>query len=146
MTTWPAENFLLESRSAARLYREYAAPLPVIDYHNHLPAAQIAADHRFADLTEIWLDGDHYKWRAMRACGIDESLITGPADPAERFRAWAACLPRLIGSPLYQWSHSELATTFGFAKQLGPETAAEAWTFCNAKLATAGFKIGRAHV
>lgn len=150
MTMWPSENFLLESKSAVRLYHEFAADLPVIDYHNHLSPALIASNHRFADMTEIWLDGDHYKWRAMRACGVSEEFITGNISHKERFHTWAKTVPKLIGSPLYQWTHMELANTFDFTPLFNADTAEAAWNHGNEQLRTDDFTtqtlLNRAHV
>ena len=102
------DDFLLQSEMARRLYHGHASDLPILDYHNHLPPAEIAEDKRFATLSEIWLKGDHYKWRAMRALGVDENLITGTATDEEKFMAWAACLPKTLRNPLFHWSHLEL--------------------------------------
>ncbi|MBN1475691.1 glucuronate isomerase [Candidatus Sumerlaeota bacterium] len=129
------EDFLLESERARRLYHGFARDLPIIDYHTHLPPEQIAADHRFGDMAEIWLAEDHYKWRAMRANGVGEHLITGDASPWERFEAWAATVPRLLGNSLHHWAHLELARIFGIDRLLGPDTAREIWEECNARLA-----------
>lgn len=134
------QDFLLESETARWLYHDVAARQPIFDYHCHLPPAQIAADHRFANLTEIWLHGDHYKWRAMRACGVPEPLITGQASDREKFDAWAAVVPRTLRNPLYHWTHLELRDPFGLTGLLlGPDTAEEVWQRCNARLAEPGF-------
>ena len=104
-------DFLLESEPARRLYHDYAAGMPIYDYHSHLPAEQIAEDRRFENITQIWLYDDHYKWRAMRACGVRESLVSGKLERAgdyERFEAWAEVVPQTICNPLYHWSHLEL--------------------------------------
>jgi glucuronate isomerase len=103
-----SEDFLLQSATARTLYHEFAAGMPIFDYHCHLPVEEIAADKRFANLTDIWLKGDHYKWRAMRADGVPERLITGDAPDPEKFRAWAATVPRTLRNPLYHWAHLEL--------------------------------------
>ena len=102
------DDFLLRSETARRLYHETAAGLPIYDYHCHLPPEDIARNRRFENLHEIWLEGDHYKWRAMRASGIDEAHITGNADPYEKFLAWARTVPKTMRNPLYQWTHLEL--------------------------------------
>ena len=128
------DNFLLHSDPAQRLYHEFAAAEPIFDYHNHLPPAEIATDHTFADLSEIWLGGDHYKWRAMRANGVPERLLTGDADPEEKFHAWAATVPHTLRNPLYHWTHLELKRTFGIEVSLNADTAAEIWKAANAQL------------
>lgn len=107
------ENFLLQNEVAKRLYHDHARSLPIIDYHCHLPPADIASDRRFANLTEAWLEGDHYKWRAMRAFGIDENLITGNAEAGEKFKAWSRVVPHTVRNPLYHWTHLELSGYFG---------------------------------
>ena len=111
-------DWLLSTPLARRLYHERAAPQPIVDYHNHLPPEQVAADHRFDDLHAAWLAGDHYKWRAMRLHGVDERLITGDATPREKFRAYAHTVPYTLRNPLYHWSHLELARYFGIADLL----------------------------
>jgi glucuronate isomerase len=133
-------DFLLETKTAIELYREFAAPQPIIDYHCHLPPDQIADNHRFRTLTEIWLEGDHYKWRAMRTDGVPESLVTGDASAWEKFRAWAATVPHTLRNPLYHWTHLELAVPFGIrGTLLGPDTAREVYDRCNAALASDRF-------
>jgi len=117
------ENFMLNSKSAERLYHEYAASMPIIDYHNHLPPAEIAGDFNFSNLTRIWLKGDHYKWRAMRANGIDEKYITGEASDYEKFEKWAATVPFTLRNPLYHWTHLELQRYFGINELLSPSSA-----------------------
>ncbi len=134
------ENFLLDSPPARRLYHDYAAPLPIIDYHCHLPPDQVAADHRFANLTQIWLYGDHYKWRALRSNGVPERFVTGDASDWEKFLKWAETVPRTLRNPLYHWTHLELNRPFGINDRLlGPDTAQGIWDECNAKLATPEF-------
>ncbi|MDR0600027.1 MAG: glucuronate isomerase [Treponema sp.] len=127
------ENFLLETETARELYRAAAAN-PIFDYHCHLPPGQIAENRRFNTLTEAWLEGDHYKWRALRAMGFDESLITGGADPYEKFLAWARTVEELIGNPLYHWTHLELRRFFGIETPLSGKTAREIWERANALL------------
>lgn len=130
------EDFLLETDAARRLYHEYAAGLPIIDYHCHLPPAQIAADHRFRNIADIWLGGDHYKWRLMRANGVPERYCTGDATDWEKFEKWAETVPCTLRNPLYHWTHLELARYFGITNPLlGPNTAREIWEACNARLA-----------
>ena len=134
------ENFLLNSDFAVRLYHEYAAGMPIIDFHCHLSPKQIAEDTRFENLTQIWLAGDHYKWRAMRAAGVDEWFITGDASDWEKFEKWAAVVPKTLRNPLYHWTHLELNRPFGINDRLlGPDTAKSIWDECNAKLQTPEF-------
>jgi glucuronate isomerase len=134
------DDFLLQNRAAVRLYHEYAESLPILDFHCHLPPRQIADDHRFANLAEIWLHGDHYKWRAMRANGVPERFCTGDASDWEKFLAWSRTVPKTIGNPLYHWTHLELKRPFGISDRLlGPETAQGIWDQCNALLASEGF-------
>lgn len=125
------KNFFLQSPTAQKLYHEYAAQLPIIDYHNHLPVQQIAHNHQFKDITEIWLKGDHYKWRAMRSNGINENRITGTTTNEEKFNAWAATVPYTMRNPLYLWSHLELQRYFGITDLLSPANAAEVYAHCN---------------
>ena len=128
------DDFLLHNEPARDLYHRHAASQPIIDYHNHLSPKQIADNHEFADLTELWLSGDHYKWRAMRANGISERLITGDAAPEEKFNAWAATVPYTLRNPLYHWTHLELAREFGIDRPLNAETATGIWREANAQL------------
>ena len=107
------ENFLLHSEAARYLYHEHAARLPIIDYHNHLSPQEIAADKQFENITQIWLYGDHYKWRAMRANGVPEHYITGTASDWEKFEKWVATVPYTMRNPLYHWTHLELKRYFG---------------------------------
>ena len=102
------EDFLLHSDTAKMLYHRYAENMPIVDYHCHINPGEILEDKRYASITEVWLGGDHYKWRAMRFCGVPEYYITGGANPAEKFQKWAETVPRLIGNPLYHWTHLEL--------------------------------------
>ena len=118
MKPFLSEDFLLESQSAKTLYHEFAAPMPIFDYHCHLPVQEIAENKKFDNLTAIWLNGDHYKWRAMRANGIDERFITGDASDREKFLAWAATVPRTLRNPLYHWTHLELKDPFGITDVL----------------------------
>jgi len=134
------ENFLLQNDAAVRLYHDYAKDLPIIDYHCHLPPQQVAEDHRFRNLAEIWLAGDHYKWRLLRANGVPERLITGDASDWEKLLAWAETVPKTLRNPIYHWTHMELKRPFGISDRLlGPDTAKGIWDECNAKLATAEF-------
>jgi glucuronate isomerase len=136
------EDFLLQTETARNLYHEYAEKMPIYDYHCHLPADQIAADHRFENLTQAWLYGDHYKWRAMRANGTAEKYITGNADDYEKFEKWAQTVPYCIRNPLYHWTHLELKHPFGIKdKVLGPETAKEIYETCSEMLRTPEFSV-----
>lgn len=139
MPAYLHDDFLLSTPSARRLYHEVAAPLPIIDYHSHLPPDDVANDRRFANLHELWLEGDHYKWRAMRANGIDEALITGAADPFDKFMAYAATMPRTLRNPLHHWSHLELRRAFGIQEVLNESTARGIWDAANEKLASPEF-------
>ena len=130
------EDFLLGSKTARRLYREYAAGEPILDYHCHLPPSDVARNRQFADLFEIWLEGDHYKWRAMRANGVDEQFCTGSASPEEKFRAWARTVPYTLRNPLYHWTHLELKRYFGIDELLNEASAGRVWEQANALLAT----------
>jgi glucuronate isomerase len=139
MTRFLSEDFLLESPVAADLYHQYAAGLPVIDYHCHLSPELMAADHRFGSITEIWLDGDHYKWRAMRANGVAERYCTGDASAWEKFEAWARTVPDTLRSPLYHWTHMELRRPFGIDELLAPSSARRIFDRCNERLQEDGF-------
>ena len=135
MTVFLSENFLLQSDAAVQLYHEYAHTMPIIDYHCHLPPKDVAEDRRFSNITQIWLAGDHYKWRAMRAAGVDEQFITGNAADWEKFEKWAQTAPKTLRNPLYHWTHLELRRPFGIANRLlSPETAKSIWNDTNAKL------------
>jgi len=128
------QDFLLETPQAQMLYHEYAKKMPVIDYHCHINPKDIAENRKFKNLTEIWLEGDHYKWRAMRANGIEESFITGEKSDAEKFEKWAETVPNTLRNPLYHWTHLELKTPFGISSLLSPKTSSEIYDACNAKL------------
>lgn len=128
------QNFLLESKTAKKLYRSFAEKMPVIDYHCHLPVQQIADDINFENLTQIWLYGDHYKWRAMRANGIDESYITGNKSDYEKFEKWAETVPYTLRNPLYHWTHLELQRYFGIKEILNPKSAKKIYNKCSKKL------------
>lgn len=132
-------NFLLHNDYARHLYHDHAEKMPIIDYHCHLSPAMIADDHRFRSITELWLAGDHYKWRALRANGVDERFITGDASDWEKFEAWASTVPYTLRNPLYHWTHLELRTAFGISKRLCPETAREIYDECNRLLQQDGF-------
>lgn len=134
------EDFLLETPQARRLYHEHAAAQPIIDYHCHLPPAEIREDKRWSDISALWLGGDHYKWRAMRTAGVGERFCTGDATPWEKFAQYAGTMPQLLRNPLYHWSHLELARYFGIDDRLlGPSTAREIFDRCNEMLAQPGF-------
>jgi glucuronate isomerase len=128
------DDFLLGNEPARELYHLHAAAQPIIDYHNHLPPAQIAANHEFGDLAELWLSGDHYKWRALRANGVSERFITGDASPEEKFKAWAVTVPYTLRNPLYHWTHLELTRDFGINQLLNSESATGIWHEANAQL------------
>lgn len=129
------KNFLLQTETAQKLYHEHAAKMPIIDYHCHLIPKMVADDHRFKSLTEIWLGGDHYKWRAMRSNGVDERFCTGSdTTDWEKFEKWAETVPYTFRNPLYHWTHLELKTAFGIDKILNPQTAREIYDECNDKL------------
>ena len=128
------DDFLLETKMAQTLYHNYAEKMKIIDYHCHIDAKEIAEDKRFDNITQIWLGGDHYKWRLMRANGVDERYITGDAPDREKFQKWAQTLPKAIGNPLYHWSHLELQRYFGYQGVLNEDTAEEVWNLCNTVL------------
>ena len=134
MSTFLDDDFLLESEVASDLYHRVAAPLPIIDYHCHLSPQLMADDHRFRSITEIWLDGDHYKWRAMRSNGVPERYCTGDASDWEKFEAWARTVPHTVRNPLYHWTHMELRRPFGVDDLLSPATATSVFDRCNARL------------
>jgi len=117
------DDFLLQSKTARRLYHDYAEGQPILDFHSHLSAADIASDRRFQNLFEIWLEGDHYKWRAMRASGIAEAYCSGAASPYEKFLAWARTVPFTLRNPLYHWTHLELKRYFGINDLLSEASA-----------------------
>lgn len=140
MSSFLTEDFLLLNKPAKELYHNFAKDNPIIDYHCHLNPEDISSNKQFKNLTEIWLKGDHYKWRAMRSLGVDESLITGNASDYDKFLAWAKCVPKTIGNPLYHWTHLELRRPFGITDRvLNPETAKSIWDEANAKLTTSNF-------
>jgi glucuronate isomerase len=128
------DDFLLQSEAARRLYHDYAADQPILDYHSHLPAVEVASDRRFRDLFEIWLEGDHYKWRAMRANGIAERYCTGDATPYEKYLAWASTVPFTLRNPLYHWTHLELKRYFGISELLSENNAKKVWDRANSLL------------
>src|SRR6478736_409530 len=129
------EDFLLTTKTARRLYRQFAEDQPILDYHCHLPPRDVAENRRFRNLFEIWLEGDHYKWRAMRANGVDERYCTGDAKPYEKFAAWARTVPYTLRNPLYHWTHLELVRYFGIQQLLNEETACDIWQRASDRLA-----------
>src|SRR4051812_8508285 len=133
------DDFLLGTATARRLYHEFAEPEPILDYHCHLSPRDIAENRQFKNLFEIWLNGDHYKWRAMRANGVPERYCTGDASDWEKFEAWAKTVPYTLRNPLYHWTHLELRFPFGVQKLLNGETAREIYDDCNKQLATDSF-------
>lgn len=135
------EHFLLHSKTAQQLYHDYAKNMPIIDYHCHLPQQQIAENKQFENLTQIWLYGDHYKWRAMRTNGADEKYCTGNASDYEKFEKWAETVPYTLRNPLYHWTHLELQRYFGIDKVLTPDTAKAIYEECTAKLQTPDYGV-----
>lgn len=136
---WPRKNFLLESRTARELYFGQAASCPVVDFHNHLSAADLASEKKYSDIGELWVQGDPYKHRAMRIAGVDERLISGEASSREKFDAWCAVFPLLAGNPLQHWSAMELARYFGVKELPSAGNAEELWERCNAFLGEGGY-------
>ena len=134
MKAFMDKDFLLSTETAQKLFHEYAEDMPIVDYHCHINPREIAEDRKFDNITQVWLGGDHYKWRLMRSNGIDEYYITGGASDREKFHKWAETLEKAIGNPLYHWSHLELQRYFGYTGHLSGETAEEVWNLCNAKL------------
>lgn len=128
------KDFLLETETAQKLYHEYAAKMPILDYHCHINPQEIAEDRKFENITQVWLGADHYKWRQMRSNGVEEKYITGDATDREKFQKWAETLEMAIGNPLYHWSHLELKRYFGYDGYLNGETAEEVWNLCNEQL------------
>lgn len=141
MAAFMDQEFLLESEVASDLYHRFAEPLPILDYHCHLSPALMARDHRFRSITEAWLEGDHYKWRAMRADGVPERCCTGDASDWEKFEAWARTVPHTLRNPLYHWTHLELRRPFGISERLSPSTARTIYDRCNALLSTPDFSV-----
>ncbi len=135
------ENFLLHSKPAQQLYHDYAKSMPIIDYHNHLPPDQIATDMNFENLTQAWLYGDHYKWRAMRTNGVDEKYCTGNAGDWEKFQQWAAAVPYTVRNPLYHWTHLEMQRYFDEHDILNADTAKKIYDECSAKLQSKEYSV-----
>ena len=134
MKAFMDKDFLLETETAKKLYHDFAAQVPTIDYHCHINPKEIAENRKFDNITQVWLGGDHYKWRFMRSCGIEEKYITGDASDYEKFCKWAECVGKAIGNPLFHWSHLELQRYFGYNGYLNKNTADEVWNLCNEKL------------
>lgn len=141
MKAFMDQDFLLKTETAKKLYHDYAAKMPVLDYHCHINPREIAEDRQFETITQVWLGGDHYKWRFMRSCGVDEFYITGGASDKEKFMKWAECVGKAIGNPLYHWSHLELQRYFGYNGALNSKTAEEVWEICNKKLADKSMSV-----
>ncbi len=135
------ENFLLQTETAKELYHNHAVDMPIFDYHCHINPQEIADDKQFENITQIWLYGDHYKWRAMRTNGVDEKYCTGDASDWEKFEKWAETVPFTLRNPLFHWTHLELKKFFGIDKILSPATAKEIWDECNAKLQTPEYSV-----
>lgn len=135
------QDFLLTTPTAQKLFHEHAAKMPIIDYHCHVSPQEIYEDRRFENITQVWLGGDHYKWRVMRSNGVEEKYITGDAPDREKFQKFAEALPMAIGNPMYHWCHLELKTYFGYTGTLNGDTAEEVWNLCNAKLAEPGMSV-----
>jgi len=143
MKAFMDRDFLLSTDTARYLYRNYAdmKRIPILDYHCHINPGEIYEDRQFENLAQVWLGGDHYKWRQMRTNGVDEKYITGDAPDREKFQKWAETLPKLIGNPLYHWSHLELRFYFGYEGNLNGDTAQEVWDLCNEKLQSPEFSV-----
>ncbi len=135
------DEFLLSTRAARRLFHEHAEGMPILDFHCHLPVRQIAENHRFRSITEAWLAGDHYKWRAMRARGVPEKLVTGDSEDRDKFLAWAQTVPSTVGNPLFHWTHLELKRYFGIDGTLSGDNGAEVYERCTAMLAREDFRV-----
>jgi glucuronate isomerase len=141
MTKFMTENFLLSNPTAISLFHEYARDLPIIDYHCHIQQHEVVQNKQFANLTQVWLYGDHYKWRAMRSCGVEEKYITGNASDYEKYLAWAKIMPNLIGNPLYHWTHLELQRYFDIYDILNEDNAPKIWEIANKKLMSGSLNV-----
>jgi glucuronate isomerase len=135
------KDFLLSNETAQKLYVDNAADTPILDYHCHINSQEIYEDRQFENITQVWLGGDHYKWRFMRSCGVDERYITGDAPDKEKFIKWAECVGKAIGNPLFHWSHLELQKYFDYHGVLNKKTAEEVWELCNKKLADPSMSV-----
>lgn len=135
------QHFLLETNTAIKLYEEFAKPMPIIDYHNHLPPNEMAADKNFDNITQVWLNGDHYKWRAMRTNGVNEAFITGEKSDWEKFQAWSATVPYTVRNPLYHWTHLELQRYFGINEILNADSAARIYEQSSSLLQTKEYSV-----
>ena len=141
MKTFITDDFMLQNETARELYHSYAKQMPIFDFHCHLPPQEIAANSGYRSLTEVWLGGDHYKWRAMRSDGFEERVITGDADDWEKFKAWAATIQHAVGNPLYHWTHLELLRYFGIDEVLTPESAPQIYEQANSMLQQEDFRV-----
>jgi len=141
MKAFMDKDFLLETETAKKLFHDYAETTPILDYHCHINPKEIAEDRQFENITQVWLGGDHYKWRLMRSFGVEEKYITGDASDYEKFCKWAECIGKAIGNPLYHWSHLELQRYFGYNGCLNKNTADEVWKLCNEKLASPSMSV-----
>lgn len=139
-TSFMGKDFLLSGDNARKLFHEVARDLPIIDYHSHLPPADIRQNRKFSNLYELWLEGDHYKWRAMRANGVGEKFCTGDADPYDKFLAYCRSMPKFLRNPLYHWSHLEMQRLFGITDLINEESAPRIWAAANEKLAGDDFR------
>lgn len=135
------DDFLLQTNTARELFSGHARKMPIIDFHNHLNPQEIYEDRCYDNIAQVWLGGDHYKWRAMRANGIPEQLITGGGQPYEKFLAWADTVQNCIGNPLYHWTHLELKRYFDIDETLSPDTAKDIWDICNRKLRSPQYSV-----
>ncbi|MBO7151750.1 MAG: glucuronate isomerase, partial [Clostridia bacterium] len=141
MSKFMDKNFLLNTKTSRKLYFDHASKMPIIDYHCHVSPKEIYEDKHFANITELWLSGDHYKWRLMRSNGVDEHYITGDATPYEKFEKFANLLPKAIGNPMYHWCHLELKNYFGYNGVLNGQTAKEVWQLTERKLKEGGLGV-----
>ncbi|MBQ1231528.1 MAG: glucuronate isomerase, partial [Clostridia bacterium] len=141
MKEFLGKDFLLSTETAKKLYHSYAAEMPIIDYHCHINPKEIYENKQFSNIFEIWLAGDHYKWRLMRSNGVDERYITGDAPEREKFQKFAEALPKAIGNPMYHWCHMELKKYFGYNGVLNGETAEEVWQLAKEKLSLPSMSV-----